>query len=392
LHLQVWMQNLIFKAILLIMTVSSLDTYAENKCHRLFSEKPSATLSLLRSDEAEYKELQDQAQSIASQIKKLYTLTEKSELSDQIVNDIYVRMNIVYIEKLKNFLNKKNIEFKIIKINDGPEEHLLDIAYPIFIIQPTGSSKLNKYAAGLNRISGIGLVYSPPLNKASGFTSAFIPSLNSIILHDHAVLDGQFSDSRITTHEIKHSLFQSERNGNYKSKIKAPVHGFFKNSKIVTLDSRKPYQSFFSFEELVTYAYSITADAKKIRRIGPAADRSTLNRSLEIMASLSARTMEMSDLSLYYLDKMQNMVIDYDKSLTIRIDDHISLTLQIPISDIENYKKDPLAHAKKEFQKIKLLAEFNLSQIQKINLSHDHQAAIDFRSAQVQFLESLTDK
>lgn len=266
---------------------------------------------------------------------------------------------------------------------------MLNIAYPIFVIQPTASSKLNKYAAGLNRISGMGLVYSPPFNKASGFTSAFMPSLNSIILHDHAILDGQFSDSRITTHEIKHALFQAERNGKYKTKIKAPVHGFLKNTKSVTVENRKPYQSFFSFEELVTYAYSITADAKKIKRSGAFADRSTLVRSLEIMTSLSLRTKELSDTALYYVDKMQYMVVDYDKSLTVRIDDDIILTLQIPNADIESYKKDPMAYAKKEFQKIKRLAEFNLSQIQKIKFSADDQAAIDFRSAQVQFLEKL---
>ncbi len=61
------MQNWLVKTILLILTVSSLDTYAANKCLQLFVEKQVGAAAQLQSDLSDYKELQDMAASISTQ-------------------------------------------------------------------------------------------------------------------------------------------------------------------------------------------------------------------------------------------------------------------------------------------------------------------------------------
>ncbi len=384
------MQNWLVKTILLILTVLSLDTTAANQCVDLFS-KATRFSNISFEEQSQYKELQNVADSVSLKIKALYAFSEKNEKSEQLVKALNSELNEKYVNLVRNFLQQKNIEYQMIRINDGPEEHLRDIQYPIFMISPVDKkSKLNKYALGLNKVAGVSLIYSPPFNRANGFASAFIPSMNAIVLHENAILDGQFSDSRITPHEIKHALFYAELKGEYESKIKAPIFGFYKSTKIVDSNTKKPYQSFLSFEELVTYAYSITADAKKIKREGSLADRSTLVSSLKIMKSISERSAEFAQTSIMYIERLPHWITDYDNSFTVRLSDDSQVVLQIPEADLLTYQKNPFEYAKKEFEKIQKLAEFNLAQIQKINLDGDMTAALNFRTDQIKILLDKT--
>lgn len=367
-------------AILLVLTVTGIDTFAQNRCASLFETnfiKPSQ----------QYENLHTIYSAISENIKFLYLQKEKSTASEAKIVEIHKQFTENYIPQLESYLKSQNIEYKVSYQNDGPEEYLKNLRYPIFTISPSLRSGLNKYALGIFKKVKVSLIYAPFMNLSQNFASAFMPSLNSIALPSNAIIDGQFAEAKISGHEIKHALFQAERNGLYKPKIHSPTHGYVKNTKDFSLVEKKPYQSFFSFEELVTYAYTISAEVKSIQRIKKPAQLADLNKYVEILKDISQRSSELCATAILHIDRLPWSVLDHDNSITVEISKEIKIVLQVPFAEKENYKKDPFSYAKNEFLKIQKLAEFNLQYIQQVNSNNILMLLSALKSNQVHFLE-----
>jgi hypothetical protein len=384
------MQKLLFISCIFILTVISFDTSAANLCSNLFAEISHSQSHIgTNSSSVDFDHLIKVSDAIGKQIKELYQFKQKSPQSEELIDSISKKLKDNYIPLLESILKKQKISYELIYINYGPEEYLKNLSYPTFVITSEGNSKLNRYAKGLRRRTGTRLIYSPVFNRASGFKSAFIPTENAIALHDQAILGTQFSDSKITPHELKHLLFHAERSGRYVPKFKSPVHGFVKNTKSFLESERKPYDSFFSFEELVTYAYSLTAAAKDILKNNSKQDLATYNKYIDILSDISTQSSDLLKTALLHLERLPWTVVDSEKALTVQITDDIKITLLVPNESLIEFQKDPFLYAKKEFYKMSQLSDFNLQYLQQMNQAGGLQKAVNFRSDQVQFLENL---
>ncbi len=312
-----------------------------------------------------------------------------------------------YTRQISGALNRSGISFTVEYFEERDEEqpHLLGLRQKVFVIQPTNETPINRFARGLFAKHKIRLVYAPAIAMGHGFIAAFSYTERAYLLQADAIIEKNFADPLVTAHEIKHGLFLLERLGEYSPKVKAPVQAYLKNTSRPS-KTRSEYHEFLGFDEMVSYAYSLSGVANWISRktVVSASLQQNLNLAFRNLIEFSERIEAESTEALEVLKKrLKTKKLDkkveiiengQQKELRITLDADRSLHYFLD-PDLEKLSlKELEARVVEELQKSIALAQFNLNYLSQRPARSDSEmerlAYLGlFKSAQVEFLESL---
>lgn len=388
-------QNLLF----LILTVLSLDMYAQNRCQGLFESKSDLrSTEIAESQQTErYKEFLQFMDWFYQEKENLEKTTvdeksfEKLSLEQKSkIESIQLKIDWFFRPLISSQLKGLHVEFEIKQIKNKTPNSMFDyLEIPIVIITPSSRTGLNRYALGLKKLNAVQLAYSPfQLSRQAG--AMYSPQMKTLYLHREALFKKSFVSKSMTPHEIKHALFDAERSHEKtNSVIQYPVHLNFK-SKIKSTDL---YGSFFSFEELVAYAYSITAVAKDYKMFNTDAESIRYYKTLLAIQKLSIAAKDVVDRALKFVEVSDPFKVQFfADSVEIQINETDTLTLLVPARDKARYSEVDFdyEYVKNELIKARKLAEFNLKYIKDAQSSGSAVTRMTwFRAAQVEFVENL---
>jgi len=369
--------------ILIFLIVLSIDTRAQKMCQSLFVEPPTK----VSHSETLFK-IEILSENLA---KEIQFLKENQDLStEQFVHRLTLiqrKISELYVPVVQKLLTDTGHSYVESAIVESESVHLKGLSYPVFIIKPESKTRLGRFARGMTKWGGVQIAYSPLLNQLHGFKASFFPGFNGVLLPAKEVIADKVTEPQILGHEIKHAQYHAFRKGLIDLKVQPPVHGYFKTSH--ALDKGEYYSDFFSFEELVTYAYSISVEAKKVKSDSQRS-QTEIQKYLKILKRLSERTLELSQNSVTYMERLPWSVMDYDQALSVQIDSDTKIVLLVPEKLKSAYQTDPLKYAKDEFLKLEKLATWNIEYIRKINQSSDPLAfAMQLQADQVQWMNQL---
>jgi len=369
--------------ILIFLIVLSIDTRAQKMCQSLFAESKAPV---------SYSETFFKIELLSENLaKEIQFLKDNKDLSTESfvhrLTLIQRKISELYVPAVQKLLTDSGHTYVESAIVESESVHLKGLRYPVFILKPESKTRLGRFARGMAKWGGVQIAYSPLLNQLHGFKASFYPGFNGILLPIKEVIAEKVTEPQILGHEIKHAQFHAYRKGLIDLKMEPPVHGYFKTGH--TLDKNEYYADFFSFEELVTYAYSISVEAKKIKSHSERS-QAEIQKYLKILKRLSERTLELSQNSVTYMERLPWSVMDYNQALSVQIDADTKIVLLVPEKLKSTYQTDPLKYAKDEFLKLERLAIWNIEYIRKINQSSDPlAAAMQLRADQVQWMNQF---
>lgn len=374
--------------------------YAQNRCHQLFREEVKKSTDSNR-------DLQNQEKLIELMKFMDWFYQEKEELKKIVFNSkvdleslpweqknrilaAQAKIDWYFIPLVSRQLRELNVEFVIRHLKSKNRSQLSDfLEIPAVIILPSKISALNRFSLGLDRLNKVRLVYSPfQLQKQAG--AMYSPKNKFLYLHRESLFSKSFTSKSMMSHEVKHALFDAERN-NEEAKIivNYPVHIQFHSKKL----SSDLYGSYFSFEELVAYAYSINSVAKDLIISNSDSDKSRLEKALFVTKSLSQRAFDSATAALKFVEMKDPFKVRFlTKSVEIEFASGETLILNIPQKNMVQYNEENFnyEYVKKELLKAQALAEFNLKYIFDAEISEMVVTRMArFRAAQVEFVESL---
>src|SRR3989338_5701264 len=366
---------------LLIFAVIHLDVCAQIRCEDLFNQSQQVAVS---QNEILEKDLGDLIQRLTEDIQKNSSLVLTSEEIHLEHQKVIERITTEYYPQISEILKNKEIDFELTlkPLSNASKE----ILYPMISILHSSQSTLNRYASGLQKKGKIDLIYFPFKNKMLNAKSLFDSNLRAIFLQPGDLFRHSFVDPLVTGHEIRHALFASERKGLHQPKNQYPVHIKYVNKeKGVT-----GYDFFYSFEEMVTYADTLTAAAKQLLRgtVNSAAD---YDKYFKITRDISLKSIDLLSVALDIVDIKPEAVLTLMEQAQIQLSEKEFFIIQIPRQDVEKYNENDMKYIKKLLEKAMALAQFNIKYLTEAAASgQPFQKVSRFKSAQVDFIEAET--
>ena len=370
--------------ILTFLFVFSIDISAQNLCRSLFTTEKNS-----KSQNETLLKIEILSDNLAKEIQFLKSVSGISH--EQFVNRLALlqrKISEIYIPTISKILNETGHSFVLDSILESGDHALHGFVYPIFVLKPDSVTRLGRFARGIAKWGDTKIAYSPLLNQLHGFKASFFPGLNGILLPINEIVSDRAMNPQVLGHEIKHAQFHAQRQTQDSGTgLVFPVHGYFRSKR--SFDPNDYYPHFFSFEELVTYGYSLSIEARQIRQ-GQKTNSSDFYKYLKVLKNLSSRTLNLTQTSLRYIENLPWFVMDYSTGVSIKIDEQTTeLVLLVPQSQRSIYDTDALGYAQKELFRLQKLAQFNLDQIQLIEKSKDPiDLALQLRSLQNDFLKN----
>ena len=185
-------------------------------------------------------------------------------------------------------------------------------------ITPGSDHPLSRIARGLGRnCRGLGLYYLPEILLKTGFSAAFLPSHNVILLGDRDLLETK--SSVLLHHEIRHAV----RRHRLRSKAPSEHYGQLDGSRGRLLKTiTNTYERFQSVDEMDAYALSFREGFLRLRRalaVGPVDLETSLPGMVNVIQNgleVSLRNISAAKLALHQLQGDQQLEFETRDGLT----------------------------------------------------------------------------
>jgi hypothetical protein len=395
------------KLIILLLIFSAQLIFADNQCVSLFERNYTNSSHLAKinfSSQGPFQEnirvILTHAKPIGDTIKRILRRKANDIINQTDIEKVHTLQEGSYDSIVRESFKKFKVKFDVTYENEKDilTPYLDELNLKFYLIRPNTESPLNRLAKSAFEKYGIRIAYAPALNIAHGFDAAFHSDFNIVLLQVDAILEKNYADPVLLTHELKHAMYEAERRGKFIPKVRAPVHAEIVNRNEIN-NEQNLYASYVNFEELVTYAVSISSIAKKIEKQRIIGDRlkNSLFNTMNILLEISHRINHESQLAIDILnnnDRSKIKISDSSVSITLSTD-HV-LTIKAPLTEQTKFLQNPILYSELFLKSAQKLAVYNLNFFNKINPKIDTydlnswmNLVTVFKTEQVRFLEKL---